>query len=83
MNILITGGTGFLGSYLIRNLLQSNYQIILLKRSTSTFFNTDFQLQKYLNSYSLSKRQFLEWLKQAAGKIKYVIQLYFYIISRL
>lgn len=144
INILITGGTGFLGSYLIHSLLQNNYQVILVKRSTSntwrindiidkikcydldksnidivfkeqhidivihtaccygrnyetmsqivdtnivfgiklfesavlfntvTFINTDTLLQKHLNSYSLSKYQFVEWLKRGTGKIKIV-----------
>jgi nucleoside-diphosphate-sugar epimerase len=33
--ILITGGTGFLGSHLVHHLLESTYQVIMLKRSTS------------------------------------------------
>ena len=28
-NVLITGGTGFLGSHLIHSLLDNNYQVIL------------------------------------------------------
>ncbi len=35
MKILITGGTGFLGSYLIRELLRNKHEIVLLKRSIS------------------------------------------------
>ncbi|MDP2947270.1 MAG: NAD(P)-dependent oxidoreductase [Nanoarchaeota archaeon] len=38
MNILITGGTGFIGSHLIKSLLKKKHRIILLKRS---FSNTD------------------------------------------
>jgi CDP-paratose synthetase len=33
--ILLTGGTGFLGSSLLRRFLDNNYKIILLKRTTS------------------------------------------------
>ena len=36
------------------------------KYNTDTFFNTDTALQKYLNGYSLSKRQFVEWGKMIA-----------------
>ena len=33
MNILITGGTGFIGSALIKRLLQKGYNLIVLSRS--------------------------------------------------
>ncbi|QWD96894.1 NAD(P)-dependent oxidoreductase [Polynucleobacter sp. MG-6-Vaara-E2] len=39
MNILLTGATGFLGSHLLKKLLQtSDHQITILKRSTSNVF---------------------------------------------
>lgn len=42
--------------------------------NTDTFFNTDTILYKHLNSYALSKKQFMEWGKQFAnlGKIRFV-----------
>ena len=142
--ILLTGATGFLGSYLLKDLLLKGYKVVILKRSTSntdrleslldqcvsydvdiqplelafekqridvvihlachygrnddpiheviesnlifglrildaclkfntdTFFNTDTLLQKHLNIYTLSKKQFVEWLKQASDKIQVV-----------
>lgn len=40
--------------------------------NTDTFFNTDTLLPKYLNTYSLSKKQFTEWLKQRSSEIQIV-----------
>ncbi|QHU98990.1 NAD-dependent epimerase/dehydratase family protein [Synechocystis sp. CACIAM 05] len=42
--------------------------------NTDIFFNTDTSLSGYLNSYSLSKKHFLDWGKQfsASKKIKFV-----------
>jgi nucleoside-diphosphate-sugar epimerase len=142
--VLITGGTGFLGSHLVHELLQNGYSVVVLKRSasntwriddvlekifcydidkieleavfvnqhidivihtaccygrngektsaivdtnvmfglqlfeladkfnTDTFFNTDTLLQKYLNTYSLSKKHLVEWLKQLSGKVQVI-----------
>src|SRR3954464_4130273 len=33
--VLITGGTGFLGSYIIRELVERGYQVRAIKRNTS------------------------------------------------
>jgi CDP-paratose synthetase len=143
-HVLLTGATGFLGSHLLKALLELGYKMTILKRSTSdtwridhlldevsaynvdqvavdeafkatkvdavihtacsygrhgqlahevvdtnllfglkvldaatffntnTFFNTDTLLPKYLNAYSLSKKQFAEWLKQRSHEIKVV-----------
>ena len=142
--VLLTGATGFLGSYLLEALLLKGYKLVILKRATSkvwriehlmsqvtsydvdiqplelaftdqridyvmhtachygrndnnisqivetnlmfslrildacikfntdTFFNTDTLLSKYLNTYSLSKKQFVEWLRQFSDKIQVV-----------
>lgn len=42
--------------------------------NTNTFFNTDTILYKYLNSYALSKKQFVEWGKKFASmeKIRFI-----------
>lgn len=40
--------------------------------NTDTFFNTDTLLQKHLNVYTLSKKQFVEWLQQQSDKIQVV-----------
>ncbi len=142
--ILLTGATGFLGSYLLEALVNSNYKVVVFKRSTSdvwrikhllknvvlydvdqvpvskafqqqeidivihtacnygrdqsflsdvvngnlvfplqileeaiknnveVFFNTDTLLPDYINTYSLSKSNFTEWLKHLSDKIKCV-----------
>ena len=41
-----------------------------IKYNTDTFFNTDTFLQPYLNDYALSKRHFLDWLKQHSKNIQ-------------
>ncbi|MGZ5029190.1 MAG: NAD-dependent epimerase/dehydratase family protein [Methylobacter sp.] len=43
-----------------------------LKFNTDTFFNTDTLLQKHLNVYTLSKKQFVEWLAQQSDKIQVI-----------
>lgn len=40
--------------------------------NTTTFFNTDTLLQKHLNVYTLSKKQFVEWLQQRSEQIQIV-----------
>lgn len=46
MKLLITGATGFLGSYLTKSLLSKGYEIIILKRS----FSNVFRIQNILHS---------------------------------
>jgi len=142
--ILITGATGFLGSHLLSELISLNFNIIILKRSTSkiwriehlkekyisydidleainkafiennidiiihtacnygrdiesvheiiesnllfglkilelaiangvkTFINTDTLLPRDLNSYSLSKKHMVDWLKYKSNMIKVI-----------
>lgn len=43
-----------------------------LKYNTDTFFNTDSLLPRDLNVYSLSKQQFVEYLKQQSSQIKII-----------
>ena len=40
--------------------------------NTDTFFNTGSVLPKYLNSYTLSKKHFVEWLKQSSTRIRII-----------
>ena len=142
--VLITGATGFLGSYLVHAMLKENFEVVILKRSTSdvwriadvmddiviynvdidspekafvensinivihtscnygrnkesnseviqtnilfglevleccikhnvnTFINTDTLLHKGLNSYTLSKKQFVEWLMKLSTEVQIV-----------
>ena len=43
-----------------------------IEHGVKTFINTDTVIDKRVNEYSLSKKQFLEWLQNAAGKIQSV-----------
>lgn len=54
--ILLTGGTGFLGSHLLKTLAEKNYQIVVLKRSFSDVKRIkDVLLQKNILTYDLDK----------------------------
>ena len=52
--ILITGATGFLGSHLVKKLLQEGHQLIILKRSFSNTKRIDDVLSE-LTAYDLDK----------------------------
>lgn len=39
---------------------------------STIFFNTDTLLPKYLNAYSLSKKQLVEWLKKKSGQVQVI-----------
>lgn len=47
--ILIAGATGFIGSHLVKKLIQNNFELIILKRS---YDKTD-RIEKYLNSFKI------------------------------
>lgn len=46
MCILLTGGTGFLGSYILERLLAANFEVIVLKRSFSKTWRIDHLLDR-------------------------------------
>lgn len=57
MTILLTGATGFLGSYLLKSFIKNGYEVIALKRTTS---NT-YRIEEYLNQiilYDMDKAEF-------------------------
>jgi len=62
----------------ILNIVQSNLMLPLnllqlaIKYGVKTFINTDTVIDKNVNQYSLSKKQFLDWLKEGASKINCV-----------
>jgi nucleoside-diphosphate-sugar epimerase len=45
---------------------------LAIAHNTDTFLNTDTLLHGYLNAYTLSKQQFVEWLRQSCAKIRVV-----------
>lgn len=51
--ILVTGGTGFIGSQLVERLLTENKSIIILKRSFSDTWRIDHLIDKYSNNLTL------------------------------
>lgn len=54
MTILLTGGTGFLGSNILNELIRDGFDIILLKRSTSNIFRIERNINKII-SYNLDE----------------------------
>ena len=54
MIILLTGSTGFLGSYLLKSFVKSGYEVIALKRSTSNTYRINDYLKK-VTLYNIDK----------------------------
>ncbi len=67
--VLVTGGTGFIGSYLLYELLKTNPEIKALKRPASDLKNTRF-IFKYLSESESMPRS--ETWDQAFERIKWV-----------
>jgi nucleoside-diphosphate-sugar epimerase len=57
--ILLTGGTGFLGSNLLKNLIPLNYKLILLKRSFSNTSRINDFIDKVI-TYDIDREEDLE-----------------------
>lgn len=54
LNILITGATGFLGSHLTKKMVDEGFQVIILKRSTSSTWKIKDSLSK-IKIYDIDK----------------------------
>ena len=54
MTILLSGATGFLGSYLLKSFVKSGYEVIALKRSTSNTYRINDYLKK-VTLYNIDK----------------------------
>jgi len=67
--VLVTGGTGFIGSYLLYYLLKDNKEIKALKRPTSNLKNTRF-IFKYLSESEPMPGS--ETWEQAFGRIQWI-----------
>lgn len=73
MHILVTGGTGFIGSHIIERLLQDGHSIILLKRSFSPLWRIEHLLNK-IKTYDTDNLTSLEEIFKK-GKIDAIIHL--------
>lgn len=51
MKILMTGGTGFIGHHLLKQLIADNHEVTLLTRGTHTFIDIPNDAYLYLNFY--------------------------------
>jgi len=68
--ILLTGATGFLGSHILKNLLDNNFNVIILKRSFSNTWRIDDILDKTI-AYNIDKIDIEKTFKE--NKIDIVI----------
>ena len=68
MKILITGGTGFVGSHLVNSLVKENAEIIILKRSTSNPWRIEESLDK-IKSYDIDDFSLGDILSQERADI--------------
>jgi len=63
MTVLLTGATGFLGSYLLKALVNNNHEVIALKRTTSNTYRIDEYLDKVI-SYDVDTIELTELFKK-------------------
>lgn len=77
-NILVTGTTGFIGSYLLKALVKNNYNVILLKRSTSDTFRID-NLLNQVKTYDIDNIELETIFSQ--NKIDGIIHLSTYYVK--
>jgi nucleoside-diphosphate-sugar epimerase len=71
-NILVTGGTGFIGSHVVEALLNENFNVIILKRQSSDIWRIKNFLEKIV-SYDIDKIDLRDIFKE--NQINAVIHL--------
>lgn len=64
MNYLITGGTGFIGSKLVENLLENGHRVTILSRKNST----NSQVRSVYNLAEISENEKIDYVINLAGE---------------
>lgn len=63
MKVLVTGATGYLGSHLVRYLIKNNFEVVILKRKTSSMKRL-LGIKDFLKCYDINSLDFTTVFKE-------------------